>query len=210
MNIIESLQWRYATKAFDATQKLSQHEVDTILEAGRLAPSSYGLEPWKFIVVENEAVRARLKEVSWNQSQVTDASHFVVLATQKAMTAEDIDAFIARIASVRGVDVANLASYADLMKNSVLPRSAEDILAWNKRQTYIALGLMLETAALMGVDTCPMEGFDPQAYDDILGLSESGYTATVVLPLGKRHTTDSYATLEKVRKPKEEVIQIIA
>ncbi len=209
MNIIESLRWRYATKAFDTTQKLSQHEVETILEAGRLAPSSYGLEPWKFIIVENTDVRARLKEASWNQSQVTDASHFVVLATQKSMTAEDIDTYVARIASVRGIDVANLASYADLMKNSILSRSAEDILAWNKRQTYIALGFMLETAALIGVDTCPMEGFDPQAYDSILGLSESGYTATVALPLGKRHVTDSYATLAKVRKSQDQVIQTI-
>lgn len=210
MNILEQLRWRYATKAFDATKKLSDIEVGQLVEAAHLAPSSFGLEPWKFMVVTNPELRGQLRAASWDQSQITDASHLIVLATKKTMTVDDVDAFIARTAAARGMTVDQLAGYADMIKGSIGARSAEAIASWNRNQVYLALGFLLETAAVMNIDACPMEGFDPSQYDQLLGLTDSDYTVAVVCPVGHRAESDGYATAAKVRRPLSEVVSYIA
>lgn len=205
MNIIKKLGWRYATKVFNANKKVSDKDFETILSATNLAPSSFGLEPWKFIVVENPEVRNKLKEKAWGQGQITDSSHLIVLATKKTMTVSDVDDFINRTAKVRGLNPADLAGYADMIKGSVTSQSPEHIFAWNSKQTYIALGFMLETAALMEIDVCPMEGFDKAGFDEVLKLTGTDYASVAVCAVGYRGD-DKYASAKKVRKSLDEVV----
>ena len=196
---LAQLHWRYATKVFDSSKKIPEALVTELLESVRLAPSSYGLQPWKFVVVDNPKIRAELRPHSWNQSQITDASHLVVLCAKKEMTAEDINAFIGDIAKVRKVDVASLSGYRDMMLGSLPSMQGEAGKAWMAKQVYIALGFLLSAAAVAEVDACPMEGFDKDAYNKLLKLPEQGYEAQVVCTLGYRSSSDHYAALPKVR-----------
>ncbi len=205
MDLIKQLDWRYATKVFDTNKKVSEKDFETILKAGNLAPSSFGLEPWKFIVVENSEIRNKLKEKAWGQSQITDSSHLIVLAVKKTMTTADVDAFIERTAKTRGLTVADLAGYANMIKGSVTSQSPEQILAWNSKQVYIALGFMLETAAQLKIDACPMEGFDKAGFDEILKLNGTDYGSVAVCAIGYRGD-DKYASVPKVRKSLNEVV----
>jgi nitroreductase len=200
--LIRQLSWRYATKKFDPSRKISA-EIWAALEAAMmLAPSSYGLQPWKFVVVSDPAVRAALREHSWNQPQITDASHVVVLARRSELTPSDVERWIDRIVEVRKTSREGLNGYRDMMLGSVadpagVPGGSFDI--WISRQVYIALGFFLSSAAMLGVDACPMEGFDPGKYDEILDLPASGYRATVVAAAGYRSADDHLAP-EKVPK----------
>lgn len=205
-NILEKLKWRYATKAFDPTRKVSDADWEVLEESLTLAPSSYGLQPYKFIVVEDAAVRERLKAAAWGQSQVTDASHLVVLAYKKVLTDADVERYVDRIVEVRGGSRESLADYENLMKGSAKKAVDEGYIeTWNSRQAYIALGFLLETAALLGIDATPMEGFDAAQFNEILGLTD--YSAVAICPVGYRNAEgDWLAPLPKVRFPKEELI----
>lgn len=206
-SIITALNWRYATKAFDATKKIPADIWSTLEQSLVLAPSSFGLEPWKFFVVDDAAVRAKLLEASWKQSQVVDASHLVVLAIKKDINEADVDRSMARTSDVRGVDIESLQGFSNVIKGFM--KSLPDIDAWSTRQVYIALGQFMVSAAMLGIDTCPIEGFMPDTYDEILGLPQMGYHSVVVCAAGYRLNDDKYAHLAKVRFPLEEKVQHI-
>ena len=204
---IHQLQWRYAVKKFDST-KIIPDAIWTALEQSLvLAPSSFGLQPWKFFVVKNPEVRSQLLEHSWKQSQVVDASHLVVLAIKKDMNATDVDRYITRQAEVHGTTVEALAGYTGMMKGFM--DRITNVNDWSTRQVYIALGQFMATAAMVGVDTCPIEGFIAPKYDEILGLTDLGYASVVLCPAGYRSAEDKYATMPKVRFPTDEMVAYI-
>jgi nitroreductase len=205
--LIGQLNWRYATKQFDPQRKISAEDWASLEEALVLTPSSFGLQPWKFIVVTDLAIREKLVDVSWGQRQVADASHVVVLAIKKNFGLQDIDNHVKRIMEVRDVSSESLAWYRDIMVNSLINEMDESKRTiWKTKQVYIALGNFLTSAALLGVDACPMEGIEPAKYDKILGLAKQGLDTVVVVTAGYRAATDAYSNAKKVRFPKEEVL----
>lgn len=209
-NLIEMLKWRYAVKKFDPAKKISAHDWKTLEEALVLTPSSYGLQPWKFIVIEDKETRERLTPLSWNQSQVKDCSHFVVFAAKTQMDESYISNFISEVATERGVETTKLDGYkkgimGDLLKG---PRS-KIIHEWATRQVYIALGNLMTCAAVLGIDTCPMEGIDPPKYDEVLGLKDSEYLTCVACAVGYRSAEDKYSATKKFRFSPEKVLRRI-
>lgn len=206
--ILEALNWRYATKQFDATRTIDPGTWQALEQSLVLTPSSYGLQPWKFLVIQDRALREQLVPHSWGQRQVADSSHLVVFTVRTSMSEADIDRLISATAAARGVPAESLAGYRGMMIGDVVtgPRS-QVAHEWAARQAYIALGQFMLAAALAGVDTCPMEGFAPPKYDEILGLNGTGYTAVVACPAGYRAAEDKYAALAKVRYPVAEVIE---
>lgn len=207
--IQEALEWRYATKKYDASKKISAQDWKTLTEALIQAPSSYGIQPWKFLVVENPKIREQLKPVSWNQTQVTDASHYVVFAYKSEIDEAFVQKYIDRIAEVRGVPAEALNDFKNMMINNLAKGPEEKINVWSQRQAYIAMGFLLETAALLKIDATPMEGFDPAAYDKILGLEGTGWKSVATVALGYRHSEDSFQALKKVRFAENDLIQYV-
>jgi nitroreductase len=207
-HLIEQLNLRYATKKFDSSKKISASDWKTLEASLVLTPSSYGLQPWKFLVVQDLEVRKQLRAVSWGQSQVEEASHYVVFLSKRQITPEYISSFAKRTAEVRGVAPESLDKMVSMIVGDVItgPRAAV-ASEWMARQDYIALGNLMTCAALMGVDTCPMEGLDPLKYDQILGLEKSEYHTIVACALGYRHSDDTYQKLKKVRFPTEHVVE---
>lgn len=205
--ITRKLNWRYATKTFDASKKIPEAEWQTLLSALVLAPSSFGLQPWKFIVVNDMALREKLVPAAWGQRQVVDASHIVVLAARKHVTPEYVDQYVAHMAKVRGIDAKKLTGMRDIIVGFAGGVSEAAQLEWNRRQLYIALGFLMETAALLGIDSCPMEGLNPQEFDEILGLTSTDYATTVACPLGYRAASDHHAAYKKVRYDASDLIE---
>ena len=206
-SISEALAWRYATKQFDLSKKLSGEELSTITESMRLAPSSFGLPVWRAIVVTNDAIRTQLRAAAWDQSQVTDASHLVVLAVKSTIDVQMVDEYIAEIASVRGISTDMLAGFSDMMKGFIAGKTPEQLREWAARQAYIGLGFGLESAALIGVDACPMEGFDAKKFDEILGLQALGLESVAIMPIGYRSESDAASAYKKVRVSESEMIR---
>ena len=203
--LVSALNWRYAVKKFDAAGRVPLDKWEALEESLVLSPSSYGLQAWKFLVIEDKALRAKLKAHSWDQSQIVDADKLVVFLVKKDAGPADVQRFVDRISEVRGVPAEMLEGYKQMMIKSVsLP--AEKVEAWLTRQVYIALGNFLTSAALLGVDACPMEGFDKDEYDKLLGLHEQGWKSVVVATVGVRASDDAYAKNKKVRFPKAEVV----
>jgi nitroreductase len=208
-DLLAHLSWRYATKKFDATKKISESDATTLLEVLRLAPSSYGLQPWKFIVVQNPELRKELRAVSWNQGQVTDCSHFVVFTTRAELDEAYVQKFIASIAESRKLDVAKLKDYQGMIvENVVKGMTGHSMLEWTRRQGYIAMGSLLQAAALKGIDACPMEGLDTTAYDKLLAIQDSPYRTVAAVALGYRAQDDASQNHPKVRFPSSEVLEI--
>lgn len=208
--LLERLNWRYATKQFDRDRKISPADWSTLEEALVLSPSSGGLQPWHFIVITDPTVREKLLPASYGQAQVTDASHLVVFAAKTNFNEADVDAHIAHTAEVRGIPVESLAGFRGMLVGGIVNAMDRPTLnAWAGRQVAIALGNFLTSAALLGIDACPMEGFVPAQYDEILGLGEKGLGAVALCTLGYRSEADTYATLPKVRFPRESVISHI-
>jgi nitroreductase/dihydropteridine reductase len=205
-NIIEALNWRYATKEFDPSKKISDADLNTLVESLRLSPSSFGLQPWKFVLVEDKEKREALLPKSWNQKQVVDASHLFVLCRYEKFTDEDVDRFIKDTATKRSQDIAEVEGYAKMIKGFVGGQDEATHIQWMNLQVYIALGFLMETAALMNIDACPMEGFSKPDYDEILDLPSKGLRSTVVCPVGYRADSDKYATLAKIRYDQNDVI----
>jgi nitroreductase len=203
-----ALAWRYATKVFDPARKIPA-DVWSALERSLVAtPSSYGLQPWKFLVITDPALRAKLRPASWNQSQVTDCSHHVVFLGRTEMQERDVQRLIDATAAARGIPAAALDGYKGMMLKDVVHGPRGKVAAeWAARQCYIALGQFMLACAQVGVDACPMEGFDPAQYDQILGLAGTGYRAVVACPAGYRAAGDKYAALAKVRYPADQVIE---
>lgn len=205
-DVVGQLSWRYATKKFDPSKKIAPATWAALAKSLVLSPSSFGLQPWRFVVVSDPAVRAKLRPASWNQSQITDASHLVVMARRTTMTAADVERFVQRIIDVRKVPAAAMEDYKKMMLGSVNAPGA-DLAGWSARQVYIALGFFLSAAAMLGVDACPMEGIDAGKYDEILGLPAQGYNTVVVAAAGYRASDDWLAGLPKVRFPDADVIK---
>jgi nitroreductase len=204
--LLDRLNWRYATKQFDPTRKITTQDWATLEDALQLTPSSGGLQPWKFIVVTDPAMRANLLPASYGQPQITNASHLVVFAAKKNFSEADVDAFIRHTAATRGVSFESLATFRDMLVGGIVKSMDEPGRdAWARNQAYIALGNLLTSAALLGIDACPMEGFNRAQYDEILGLDKQGFGTAVIATLGYRATSDQYAIAPKVRFPKEQV-----
>lgn len=206
--IIEALKNRYSTKIFDTNKKVSDSDLQTILESARLAPSSYGTEAWKFLVVNNPEIRTQLRAAGYDQPKFTDASHLIVLA--RRTDSENIsNELIDRITLTQGKTAEDLAGFKQMVDGAIAFKIGTNTFdSWTAAQTYIPLGIMVETAALMGIDTCPMEGFDTQKVDEILGLADKKLATVSILAIGYRGD-DAYANLPKTRRNYDEVVEVI-
>lgn len=203
MNIIEKLGWRYATKKFNSGMSLSDSKMDILKQAIQFAPTSYGLQPFQVVFVKNPEIREKLKSASWGQSQITDSSVLAVFTRKKEVNESEVDSFIENIVNIRGVPKEMLVQYEAMMKGTISSLDETQKSSWIDKQIYIALGFLLNTAAVIDVDTCPMEGFDRAQYDEILGLTDT--TSVVVCALGYRDETDDYQNYKKVRKSQDEL-----
>jgi len=208
--LLDAMQWRYATKVFDAAKKIPADVWGALEKTLVLTPTSYGLQPYQFLIVQDAATRAALLPHSWGQKQVVDCSHFVVFTARTEMKEADVMKLIARISRVRGVPAESLNFYRDMMLsdvvNGVRGKTAHE---WAARQCYIALGNLMTAAAILGVDTCPMEGLVPSEYDKILKLDGTGYKTVVALALGYRAAGDKYASLAKIRYDAAELVKVV-
>jgi nitroreductase len=202
---LENQNWRYATKKFDASKKISTADLNTLKEAIRLSASSYGLQPYKVLIVENPELRAKLVSASYGQTQVADASHLLVFANELNFGAAGIDQLANNISATRGLPLEAIQGYVDYMKGNItgLPEEVRNI--WSAKQTYLALGNLLNAAAELKIDVTPMEGFVPAQVNEILGLDKLGLNATLLAPIGYRHTEDDTQHYKKVRKSNEEL-----
>jgi nitroreductase len=202
---LENQNWRYATKKFDATKKISAADLAFLKEAIRLSTSSYGLQPYKVFIVENPELRAKLVAASYGQAQVADASHLLVFANELNFGAAGIDQFASTICKTRELPLEAIQGYVDYMKGNItgLPEEVRNI--WTSKQTYLALGNLLNAAAELKIDVTPMEGFIPAQVNEILDLDQLGLNATLLAPIGYRHEEDATQHYKKVRKSNDEL-----
>lgn len=206
--LLDALRWRYATKAFDPARTIPDELWDALEETLVLTPSSFGLQPWRFLVLTDRALREQLVPHAWGQRQVADCSHFVVMTIRRNLGTAEIDALLAHITEVRGTPQAQLAGYRQMMVGSLVNGPGHAIIdEWATRQVYIALGNLMTAAAVLGVDTCPMEGFEPAKFDEVLELPARGLASVVCCAAGHRSPADKYAPLPKVRFPHGQVIE---
>ena len=204
-NFIKNANWRYATKKFDADKKVSNEDLEILKEAVRLSASSYGLQPYKVIFVDNPELRAKLQPVAWGQSQIVEASHLLVFANITDFGDAQIDAHINNVAATRGLPTDALQGYSDFMKSKINALPVEQRNVWTSKQTYIALSNLLNAAAELGIDVTPMEGFEADKFNEILGLEALGLNASLVATIGYRHAEDATQNYAKVRKSNEEL-----
>jgi nitroreductase len=204
-HFLETQNWRYATKKFDASKKISTEDLNTLKEAIRLSSSSYGLQPYQVIIVENPELRAQLLAAAYGQSQVVDASHLIIFANETNVGDETIEKYLTRIGDVRSIPVESLAGFGNYMKGTInnLAEDAKNI--WASKQTYLALGNLLNAAAELKIDVTPMEGFNPAQVNEIVGLDKLGLNASLMATIGYRHVEDTTQHLKKVRKSNEEL-----
>jgi nitroreductase len=203
--LLEQLNWRYAVKQFDPTKKISADDWAALETVLQLTPSSAGLQPWKFIVVNDPAVRAKLVPVSYGQEKVASASHLVVFAAKNNLSEADVDAHLNNVAKTQGVPLESLAPFRGMLVGLVKSMDETARNAFAQNQVFIALGNFLTSAALLGIDACPMGGFDRAQYDEILGLKTQGFTSAVIATVGYRSADDKHASAPKVRFPKEKL-----
>jgi nitroreductase len=210
-DLLAAMQWRYATKRFDPARRIPDDVWSALEQTLVLTPSSYGMQPWEFLVVTRQDLKESLVPHSWGQRQVADCSHLLVITCRKTLGESDVDRLMKAIELVQGRSAEQTKGYRDMIVQDLVagPRS-QDVSGWARLQGYIALGNFMSAAALLGIDTCPMEGFLPDAYDEALGLAERGLTTAVLCPAGYRHPEDKYAFLPKVRFPASEVVRHIA
>lgn len=208
-NFIENQQWRYATKKFDANKKVSPTDLEILKQAIQLTASSYGLQPYKVLIVENKEIRQQLLPHSWGQLQITEASHLLVFVSEKNIDNELIDNFISNVTETRSLDIDKLKGYADFIKNNIvtLPQTEKDI--WAAKQIYLAMGNLLNAAAELKIDVTPMEGFIAEKYNEILDLNAKGLHTVLVAAIGYRHEEDATQHLKKVRKPLQQLFETI-
>ncbi|WP_298794632.1 NAD(P)H-dependent oxidoreductase [uncultured Allomuricauda sp.] len=204
-NILENRTWRYATKKFDSTKKVSDEDLKLLLEATRLSASSYGLQPYHVFVITDAEIREKLKPVSWGQSQITDASHLIVFANVTDFGEELMDGYLENVSTTRNIPSEGLKGYGDFMKSKLLDLPTETKTIWSSKQAYIAFSNLMQAAAELKIDTCPMEGFEAEEYNKILDLEEKNLNASVVLAIGYRSEEDETQHYAKVRRSAEEL-----
>lgn len=202
---LENLNWRYATKKFDSAKKISTEDFNILKEAIRLSSSSYGLQPYKVLIIESPELRAKIQPAAWGQSQIVDASHLLIFANQTNLTDADIDSFLKKTAETREIPETALSGYGDFMKGAIGAKSDAEKSIWNSKQTYLALGNLLNAAAELKIDVTPMEGFIPAQVNEILGLDALGLNASLIATVGYRHEEDLTQHQKKVRKSNEEL-----
>jgi nitroreductase len=202
---LENQNWRYATKKFDATKKISHQDLDILKKAIQLSTSSYGLQPYKVIIVENPEVRAKIQTAAWGQSQIVEASHLLVFANEVNFGNAGIEAYAKNLVSTRGIAAESIEGYVNFMKSNItsLPEDTRNI--WTAKQTYLALGNLINAAAELKIDVTPMEGFVPEQVNEILGLNALGLNASLIATIGYRHEEDATQYYPKVRKPTEDL-----
>jgi nitroreductase len=205
-DLIKSLQKRYAVKKFDASKQLSAAQIEDILEAARLTATSYGLQLMKVVVVEDPELREKLVNCSFGQRQVADASHLLVLCRERELDLDHFEDYISNVSSTRDVEKSTLDGFKNMMTKSILTKSKEEQVTWMDKQIYILLGNLLTACAVLGIDSCPMEGFIPDEYDEILGLEKENLSAVLALPVGFRAADDPNAQRKKVRRSEDQFI----
>ncbi|MFD1630394.1 NAD(P)H-dependent oxidoreductase [Pseudopedobacter beijingensis] len=203
--IIDKLNWRYATKKFDTSKKLTNEQLSNLLEVVQLSPSSFGVQPYRILVISDPDVRAKLRAAGSNQPQITDASQLFVFAVYDNFDSSHIEDYIHNIAATRETSRESLAGMEGVLKSIVNSKNKEELKNWNSRQAYIALGTLLESAALLGFDACPMEGFNNSEFDEILNLREKNLTSVVIAAVGFRDEDDKYQHYKKVRKHRKDL-----
>ena len=206
MNLIESLKWRYATKKFDEKKILSEEQINTLTTAFNLTATSYGLQPIKLVVVQNKETQEKLVPHSWNQQQVAQASHLLVICIQDNLSQEDIETYFDLVKKTRNTPDEILNPFKEFLIDAITTKSDSELHLWMKHQAYIALGNLLTVAAVEQIDSCPMEGFIPEKYDEILNLKALNLKSALVLPVGYRAQDDYMKDLKKVRKDSSDVI----
>lgn len=206
--IKKALSWRYAVKTFDSSKKISDSDLNLILESAHMAPSSFGIEAWKFIVISNPEIRVKIRAVGYDQTKITEASHLVVIARRTDVRENIAHELAERTAKAQGKDISELKGLEDMVTGAISSKLGDAVNTWAQAQTYIPLGMMMETAALLGIDAGPMEGFSGTEIDEILGLKEKNLATVTMLALGYRGD-DSFAALPKTRRPFDEVVEFI-
>jgi nitroreductase len=208
--LVNAMEWRYSAKSFDPARKISSEVMAALEKSLVLTASSYGLQPWAFLIIDDAAIREKLRPASWNQRQVTECSHYVVFAQKKGIDEPYVDRYLAAVAATRNVSMESLGGLRKGILGDVVHGARSRYVAeWAARQIYIALGNLLTSAALLGIDSCPMEGFEPAKYDEILDLDGQGLNATVACALGYRHPEDKFSTFKKVRFSASELVKKI-
>lgn len=205
MNIIDNLKWRYATKHYDTTRKISNQNIELLKEAVNLTASSYGLQPYKVFIISDPIVRKELSDASWGQRQVTEASHLFLFCNMLNVSNKEIDNFFKLRAQINNLDIDESKDYREIVKAQMASMTPEQMSIWASKQTYIALGTLMAACAEFKIDSSPMEGFNKEKYDTILGLKEMGLTSSVMLAVGYRDLQDPFLAFKKVRKPLEEI-----
>ncbi len=206
MVVLESLKWRSAIKKFDPTKKVSQADLEKLLEAANLAATSGGLQPFKVVVIGDGALKSRLAPHAYGQSQIKDASQLLVFAIETDISEKTVENYVERAAELRGQGKESLIGFSDSMKMYISSMDADAKIAWGKNQAYIALGTVLAAAAEMKIDTCPMEGFDAIQFEDILDLSSKKLKPVLVLPIGYRSEEDVHSKEAKIRKKRADFV----
>ncbi len=206
---LENQNWRYATKKYDASKKITTEDLNTLKEAIRLSSSSYGLQLYKVFIVDNPELRAQLQPAAWGQTQITEASHLFVFANQTTVDAEAIEGYLKNAEQTRSLPEGTLNGYGDFMKGSLLNLPEDAKKVWTAKQTYLALANLMNAAAELKIDVTPMEGFEPEKYNEILGFNALGLNASLVAAVGYRHEEDATQHYAKVRKPKQELFTTI-
>ncbi len=206
MNIIEKLEWRYATKKFDKTKEIASEKIDILKKAFNLTATSYGLQPIKLLIIQSKKIQQQLVEHSFNQQQVIDASHLLIICVPKKFTSKAVDNYFKLVKEIRNTPDEVTQPFKDYMKADIEKQNEDFLFQWNKNQAYIALGNLLTVCAVEGIDSCPMEGFVPEKYDQVLKLNDRNLTSVLALPIGYRAEDDFMKTQRKVRKPINEVV----
>ncbi|QTD37217.1 NAD(P)H-dependent oxidoreductase [Polaribacter batillariae] len=210
MNIIDKLQWRYAVKKFDSQKILSQQKINILKEAFNLTATSYGLQPLKLLIISNKDIQKELVAHSWNQPQVLEASHLLVICVPKTYTTKEVQKYFTLVKDVRNTSDAILNPFKEFLTAEIDKKTQEELLIWNKNQAYLALGNLLTVCAFENIDSCPMEGFIPEKYDEVLNLEEQNLHSVLVLPVGFRADDDYMKDLKKVRKNITETVMEIS
>lgn len=208
--MVEQLKWRAAVKKYDTSKKLSDQELNTLLEAANLSPSAFGLQPYRLYVLNREQISDAVVEAGYHQPQFSTAPHLIVFASSKTVTHEDVEAFVENIAKTRGIKIEDVAEYGAMMHGFVDGKDDAALESWAARQVYIPLGVLVATAAIENIDSSPMEGFDGAALDALLGIDKDGFKSRVVVAVGHRSEDDVYSTWKKVRKPLADVVKKLA
>lgn len=206
MNSIENLKWRYAVKKFDETKIVDSSKVNLLKEAFNLTATSYGLQPIKLLVIQNKELQSQLVEHSWNQKQVAQASHVLVFCVDTALTGSDVENYFARVKEIRNTPDEVITPFKNFLVSKIESQSSEELYAWAKNQAYLAMGNLLTVCAQERIDSCPMEGFVPEKYDEVLNLADKNLASVLVLPIGFRAEDDFMKDQKKVRKNLEETV----